>query len=366
MEPATETTPRARKAHIRWICATLALSVAAFCLFAAPTAYIDPLFHYHAPLDQYQYPITNERYQNDGITRHFSYDGIITGTSVTENFKTSEADALFDATFIKVPFAGGRHKEVNDNLRRAYESGHEIKYIIRGLDSELLIQDKDAYKEDYQYPTYLYNDNPFDDVNYLLNKTILFDYTMRVVDYTKAGNRTTSFDDYASWSDQFEYGADIVLAPYAFAEEEPPEDPLTEEDRRMIQENLQQNVIDLALEHPETTFYLFFSPFSIVDWGRQYNLGRVERQVDAEQVAIEALLQVPNIRLYSFNNNFDLICDLSNYKDYEHYGDWINSWILEQLCGDEYRLTRDNYQAYMDAIRQFYTTFDYAALTPDN
>ena len=358
--------PAAPRACARWVLATLALTLLLLCLFAVPTAYIDPLFHYHAPLEQYQYPITNERYQNDGITRHFTYDGIITGTSVTENFKTSEADRLFGATFIKVPYAGGRHKEVNDNLRRAYASGHEIRYIIRGLDSELMIVDKDAYKEYYDYPDYLYNDIPFDDVHYLFNKTIFFDYTLRVLDYTRQGNRTTTFDEYANWSDAFTYGAKTVLAPYLFAEEEPPVSPLTAEDRRMIEENLQQNVIALAREHPETTFYLFFSPFSIVDWGRQYNLGRVGRQLDAEQVAIELLLQVPNIRLYSFNNNFDLICDLDNYKDYEHYGEWINSWILEQLCRDEYRLTRDNYRAYLDEIRAFYTSFDYASLNPVN
>ncbi len=353
-----------RRASFRWIFGTVLLTLLLLCLFAAPTVYIDPLFHYHAPLEQYQYPIHDERYQNDGITRHFDYDGIITGTSVTENFKTSEANELFDATFIKVPFAGGRHKEVNDNLRRAYDSGHTVRYVIRGLDSELLIQDKDARKEDYNYPSYLYNDNLLDDIHYLLNKAILFDYTLQIPAYTSSGKETTSFDEYANWSDNFVYGADIVLAPYHFAETPPAVSPLTEGDRIMIRENLQQNVISLALEHPETTFYLFFSPFSIVDWGRQYNGGHVERQVDAEQCAIELLLDVPNIRLYSFNNNFSLICDLDNYKDYEHYGEWINSWILEQFQSDEYLLTPDNYQDYLAEIRQFYTTFDYTSLNP--
>lgn len=357
--PATASHGRSAR---RWLCGTLALTLLLLCLFAVPTAYIDPLFHYHAPLENYQYPITNERYQNDGITRHFAYDGIITGTSMTENFKTSEADALFGGHFIKVPFAGGRHKEVNDNLRRAYASGHEVRYIIRGLDPELLIADKDAQKEDYDYPTYLYNDNPFDDVQYLLNKTLLFDYTLKVPEYTAQGNRTTTFDAYANWSSRYTYGADSAMSASHFAETAPPDKPLTEEDRTMICENLQQNVIALAQAHPETTFYLFFSPFSIVYWGRLYNSGILSRMLDAEQVAIELLLEVPNIRLYSFNNDFDLICNLDNYKDYEHYGEWINSWILEQLTRETFRLTSDNYQTYLKDIRAFYTTYDYPAL----
>ena len=110
MRPAQTRPAPARSASVRWLCATLAVTLLLLCLFAVPTAYIDPLFHYHAPLEQYQYPLTEERYQNDGIVRHFTYDGIITGTSMTENFKTSEADALFDAHFIKVPLAGALHK----------------------------------------------------------------------------------------------------------------------------------------------------------------------------------------------------------------------------------------------------------------
>ena len=362
MRPAQTRPAPARSASVRWLCATLAVTLLLLCLFAVPTAYIDPLFHYHAPLEQYQYPLTEERYQNDGIVRHFTYDGIITGTSMTENFKTSEADALFDAHFIKVPLAGALHKEVDLMLRRAYTSGNEIRYVIRALDPERLILDKDAWRAGYDYPTYLYNDNPFDDVNYLFNKAIFFDYTLRVPEFTRAGSRTTTFDEYVNWNDDYTYATEVVLEPYTFVETPPAETPLTDAERTMVQETLQQNVIDLALEHPETTFYLYFSPFNIAYWGQLYNSGRISRQLDAEALAIEMLLEVPNIKLYSFHNDFDLICDLDNYKDYGHHGEWINTWILEQLCRDDYLLTQDNYQTYLDEVRQFYTTFDYPAL----
>ena len=94
-----------------WIITTLFFSIIAFIIFASVTIYIDPLFHYHKPLNKYKYPINNERYQNDGITRNFEYESIITGTSMTENFKKSEADKIFESDFIKVPFSGGYYKE---------------------------------------------------------------------------------------------------------------------------------------------------------------------------------------------------------------------------------------------------------------
>ncbi|MCX4328758.1 MAG: hypothetical protein OSJ45_15990, partial [Lachnospiraceae bacterium] len=59
-----------------WIITTLFFSIIAFIIFASVTIYIDPLFHYHKPLNKYKYPINNERYQNDGITRNFEYESI--------------------------------------------------------------------------------------------------------------------------------------------------------------------------------------------------------------------------------------------------------------------------------------------------
>lgn len=346
----------------RWLCLTLALTLLLLALFALPTVYIDPLFHYHAPLEQYQYPITNERYQNDGIVRHFSYDGIITGTSMAENFKTSEADALFGGSFIKVPFSGGRYKEVDDNLRRAYTSRQTIRFVIRSLDLSMLIADKDAVREDFHFPLYLYNNNPFDDVNYFLNKSIFLNYTLAVPEYTKDGNPSTTFDSYMNWNDSFSFGSQFVLDSYTFTAAPESEVSLTDEDRTLIQENLQQNVIDLALAHPETTFYLFFPPYSVAYWGDLNNKGELRRMLDAEQLAIETLIAIPNIQLFSFFNNYGMVCNLDNYRDIAHYGEWVNSWILEQLAADNYRLTPETIQEYLDTTRAFYTSYDYTAL----
>ena len=44
---------------------------------------VDPFFHFHKPVSSLSYPLVNERYQNDGIARHFDYDAVITGTSMT-------------------------------------------------------------------------------------------------------------------------------------------------------------------------------------------------------------------------------------------------------------------------------------------
>lgn len=95
---------------------TLVLAFFLLGCMALTIIVIDPFFHYHSPINGLAYEFLEERYQNNGIVRHFEYDAIITGTSMTQNFKTSEMDRLFGTNAIKVTYAGGEYNEINYNL----------------------------------------------------------------------------------------------------------------------------------------------------------------------------------------------------------------------------------------------------------
>ena len=129
----------------KWVMLSLTLSVVTLMILGGITFIIDPFFHYHPPTTGYHYSFMDknyemdERYINDGIVRHFDYNAIITGTSMTENFKTSEFDDLFGVNSIKIPFSGGTYKEINECLERAYGAGKNIDIIIRSLDLSSLI-----------------------------------------------------------------------------------------------------------------------------------------------------------------------------------------------------------------------------------
>lgn len=127
---------------------------------------------------------------------------------------------------------------------------------------------------------------------------------------------------------EYEFGAKSVLASYTLEEPQPPRE-LTEEERRMVSENIQQNVTELVSAHPETTFYLFFPPYSICYWDMAKNDGTLDSQIDAEQMVIEELIKYPNVKLYSFCNNAELVCNLEHYRDQAHYDEWVNSQILK-------------------------------------
>ena len=266
-----------------------------------------------------------------------------------------------------MPYSGGYYKELDHLIRRSYTSDNDIHMIIRCLDYSRLAKDKDAEHEEkdplhpqYKAPEYMVNANPFDDVKYVLNKTILLNETYSTYLNIRNEVPTTNFDDYSNWCSAYSFGKETVLGGYSHSDEIQPEKEFTDDDYEMIKGNVEQNVIATINEHPETTFYLFFSPYSICYWDTCHSSGTIKWNVEAERTAIELLLECPNVKLYSFTNDFELTCNLDNYKDQAHYGEWVNSDILVRMKNDENLLTKDNYEKYLDEIYDFYNNYDYS------
>ena len=117
----------------KWFISMIIMSIATLLIIAGCVFWTDPFFHYRKPKDYLYYELVDQRFQNDGITKHFDYDSIITGTSMCENFLASEFDELFGTNSIKVCYSGATYKEINDNLKVAYNSGHSPKYVLTKL-----------------------------------------------------------------------------------------------------------------------------------------------------------------------------------------------------------------------------------------
>ena len=328
---------------------------------------VDPFMHYHAPRKDYFYRLDNERSQNNGIIRHFKYEGLITGSSMTENFKTSEAEELFGGRFIKVPFAGAPYREMGENIDLACKENKDLKIVIGCLDAFRFLDDKDTMRTDLgTYPTYLYDKNIFNDVSYIFNKDVLFKRIAPMREERAEGRAggITGFDEYANWMPGQTFGKAEALEKREGKrfKRKAKEQSLTKEEVKGLKDNLQQNIVRVAKKHPDVTFYFYISPYSAVWWGKFNETGKVKRKVELERILIEELLKVKNIKLFSFNDRFDMTTDLNNYKDEYHYGDWINSEILWYMKNNKGLLTEGNYEAYLKNIYDFYRNYDYNSL----
>lgn len=354
-----------------WLISFLTIAVVVWILTSSITAYIDPYMHFHKPFtDKFFYPLSLdfERSQNPGITRNFDYDALITGTSMTENFRTSEADTIFDAKFIKVPFSGGTFKEVNDNLEVALSTHPNIRYIIRSLDRNYFLDDKDRIRDDLgNYPFYLMDNNPFNDVEYVMNRYTLYTSDKDIIQKKKDGIEPgiTSFDDYSNWMKFSTFGQKTVLKSFEEKDkttESNERESLSDEDKEIIEANVIQNITSLANNYPETQFYYFLPPYSAVWFYNLKNINLLKKRFDVEEYATSLILPYDNIHLFAWDR-FDITDDLNNYKDLMHYGDWINSWMLTKMKNEEGRLTKDNYHQYFKNQYDHYNSFDYSTLS---
>lgn len=331
---------------------------------AAVVWVFDPYFHFHAPFSWVSYRLENERYQNNGITRNFEYDALITGTSMTQNFKTSELDALLGTNSIKVPYAGASFKEINDAVTSAIAYNENLSVVVRGLDLYQIETDKDylAYQD---YPTYLYDDNLLNDVKYLWNKDILTtDFFSLSLIPTLTGAQNTTFDEYSNWTSQNTFGKETVLASYTRVQQSAEADQrtLTEAEKETIYENIMQNVVQVAADHPDITFYYFLPPYSIIYFDDCNQQNKLYYEIEKLAYTASILVEYENIQLYAFFEETDIITDLEHYKDWTHYSEEISTFILDAMAQGEHRLTTENYEAYFAQMTSFYSDYDYDAI----
>lgn len=345
-----------------WSIAALILALALILVPAGMIAVVDPLFHYHAPLEGLQYPLTSQRYQNDGIVRHFSYDAMITGTSMSENFKTSQMDALFGVHAIKTCFSGGSFEEINRNLQQALDCNPELQLVLCVIDEWSLFAGKNMILASGEYPTYLYDDNPFNDVSYLLNREIFFDYTLEALRYTRSGGVTTSFDDYSAWDLGHPFLESPVSDVYTRPEQTETQVEFTQEEADRLVDTLESTLVRFAQEHPDVQFLYLFPPYSILNWDNHSRQGTLRRQVEAFRLASQVLLQAENIQLYAFYHDYETIENLANYVDSVHYDPDISALLLDRIAAGEGRLTQDMCDAYWAEILSHYECYDYDAL----
>ena len=77
---------------------------------------------------------------------------------------------------------------------------------------------------------------------------------------------------------------------------------------------------------------------------------------------MEEILTCDNIRLFAYDDNTELTCNLDYYQDQMHYSEEINSRLLQWMHAGNGRITKENYRAYLRRIYEFYGAYDYDSI----
>jgi len=332
-----------------WALLTLALLLSAFALLSALVIAVDPFQIYRLARD-YIPPIDNttQVYSNAGIARSYAYDSAIVGTSVTENFRPSQMDALLGGRFIKLCTSAGTAYNHALLLDLAFKT-HDMRRVVYGLDVYSFIADIDETGS--AVPMYLYDDNPINDVQYWLNRSVLGSFLPRCLRAWGRQQDDSIRDSMYCWA-----GRDIYSAEYALytAQFTPPQ---TRHDATAydaeIAGNLSEHLIPFIEAHPETRFDIFFPPYSAAEWATMESKGQLEPMLRARGLCYDALSGYANVTVYDFAAREDWTLNLNNYKDSLHYGQWINDAIVEDIAAGRCAVThRDQLDAATASLRK--------------
>ena len=320
-----------------WAILTLTGLVGAIVLLSALVIAVDPFQVYH-PARAYMPPIDNttQVYANAGIVRSYDYDSAIVGTSVTENFRPTQMDALLGGRFIKLCTSAGTAYNHALLLDLAFRT-HSMRRVVYGLDVYSFIGETDATGS--EVPLYLYDENPFNDVQYWLNRSVLGSFLPRCLRAWGQRQDDSIRDSMYCWAGRDVYGADYALYTAQFT---PPisERPADAFDGNVLS-NLRENLLPFIEAHPETQFDIFFPPYSAAEWATMKSKGTLEAMLHVRELCYGALSGYDNVTVYDFAGREDWTLDLSNYKDTLHYGQWINDAMVEEIAAGRCTVTDD-------------------------
>ena len=343
-----------KQEYRKWALGLLAAIAAMLGLCAAVVVTVDPFFHYRAP-DPEAEVWFEQRCQTAGLLRSQDYETVLMGTSLAANYRPLWLDAYFDTRTVKATFPNGGFHEFSQALDYACQT-HDVKRVIFGLDPNILVRSVEEAPD--KLPAYLYDTNPWNDSPYLLNKDVLV-RALYVVREKAAGNTQALQDAFVLDGNVF-FSKELALAGYQRPEAEDtvlPEDAFFD----ICDENLA--VVETWLtEHPNTEFIFYYSPYSILFWDKMERQGRTDAMFAVLKHATEALLAYDNVKIQCFLTDIDTITDLDNYADHIHVAGRVTWKMSKAMAGTEHLLTLENYEAKLDALREYVVNYDYESI----
>lgn len=325
--------------YVKFIRRFAAAALLLLFLAAGVVILFDPFFHYHGPLPGMKAVVTKSEYQCIGTIRNFQYDSVLAGSSTAENYNNRWFDEAFGCTTVKAIKSSGTTADLKFYLDEAFRT-HEVKNVFYSLDLFALDGDPDTNFVNDTMPLYLYDRNILNDVKYVLNRDVLFED----IPYLLAMNLSGEYDEGTSynWWQYKTFSGEEARKHY-----ERPEtmaEPLEEAIYRPRVDGNLELLAAMAENHPETQFYFFLPPYSILWWDSVWQNGQLEEYLYARRAAMDRLCGYENVKLYDFQTEEEIVLDLDHYMDPVHFGVDINRFMADEAAdvNSAYLVTEEN------------------------
>lgn len=334
---------------------TIAYTLGALILIGLLIILIDPFLHYHAPLGKLSAAETDERSQMIGVATNMTYETALIGSSMSENFVASWfSDGHFGNSSVKLCMQGAHFSDY-DFLFKEVTKHPEVRNIVFSLDNYLLTNYPDQYP--VTIPSYLSNDDYSDDAYYIWNQSVLFEYLPKFI----INNIRTGFnaDSAYVWAPDYDFSKYTARNIYTtqrkleIDEEKPFDTYFNNADSFLA------SIKPYIESRPDVTFYFYASPYSIYFWDDCVRHGNLTAEICTLERVYKELLAYDNVRIFYFQNDYDIITNLDNYRDYSHFDQPINYYMYECMRDGKKEVSMDTYFDTLLEMYDFAEGYDY-------
>lgn len=322
---------------------------------------IDPYQQYRKPSIYKTFYGLNQRAFNPGLARHHDYNSIIIGSSMTENFLISKASEIMRNP-IKLSISGGSAHEIFLTLNSAFANNRQIDTILIGLDIYAVSGKSNRLRYgDDSIPSYLYDQNLFNDIFYLINfDTLKESVRLPLFKYRYASSEPKwYFEHMYQWQHKHanSFGKEKIVEQLKNYK---PAKTINLDDYsfKNMKKSFNYNFLSLAKQHSDKDFIFFYPPYSIIAYKMWEENGTLDAILKFKSYAFEQFSKLNNVKVYDFHHAFEITNNLDNYKDYTHYSQEINNWMIDQMKHENYLVTKENIDQHLKSLRKQIKAYD--------
>jgi len=295
---------------------------------------VDPFQHYRVS-SWYKITQKKQREVTAGLAKNFPYyETAIIGSSMAENFKASFVNKELNTTTLKLCMSGITAHEMYSILKTVLRDNNNIKNIILAIDINNFTGDKNRIRTN-AFPSYLYDNNPINDIFYLLNKeTIRFSFRM-----LEQSGTTTNFDELWYTANMFKYSKKAALSRY-IPGTYGPSFTLDDYNNEVIKENFNFNILPFIHKNKNVKFTIFYPPYSFLIYKDMKNKRWLNESFKFKKYLLN--LNIKNLDIYDFQCIPKITSNLNIYRDIAHYSPSINEYIIKSFKNKNHLSTQNN------------------------
>lgn len=336
---------------------------------------VDPYRIFHKPWIGNNY-YTSDRTMRDaaaGIINTEEFKSIILGSSMAANFSANEASQIWGDRFVNISMDGSGIPERSLVLNYALRKKN-LSEVIFSIDGFAQVSESPIAPYAFLYDSNRGNDlliyaTNLKPIRYALCRNLIF------TSDALCPNRKNDLESLVEWHSDWEHSKRFgglnkwleaknngqikdALKSISDSVRKIESGKVKTVDSRLVERNVARNrklfnesLLSSAAQYPETRFYLFFPPYSCLNYGilKQSDPQRFEEYIGLLRSVIRDTEKHPNVKIFGFETK-DFLDDVANYKDTSHYHQRINSEMLHWMKKGSHELTPSNIEPYIQEI----------------